>query len=66
MKSPMQNIVWDLVELPNGRSTVGCKLVFKEKSDALEKLRDTERGLYHWDLHRDTDKTMMKLSCRAV
>ena len=34
MNSLVQNDVWDLVELPNGRSTVGCKWVFKKKSDA--------------------------------
>ena len=34
MKSLMQNDVWDLVELPNGRNAVGCKWVFKKKSDA--------------------------------
>jgi len=34
MNSLVQNDVWDLVELPNGRSTVGYKWVFKKKSDA--------------------------------
>ena len=38
MKSLMQNEVWDLVELPNGRSAVGCKWVFKKKSDAEGKV----------------------------
>ena len=33
MKSLVQNDVWDLVELPNGRSAVGCTWVFKKKSD---------------------------------
>ena len=31
MKSLHDNDVWDLVELPAGRKTVGCKWVFKEK-----------------------------------
>ncbi len=34
MKSLKQNDVWDLVELPSGKSTVGSKWVFKTKSDA--------------------------------
>ena len=34
MKSLTENDVWDLVELPNGRNAVGCKWVFKKKSDA--------------------------------
>ena len=38
MKSLMQNEVWDLVQLPNGRSAVGCKWVFKKKSDAEGKV----------------------------
>jgi len=45
MNSLVQNDVWDLVELPNGRSTVGCKWVFKKKSDADGKLKDTRQGL---------------------
>ena len=38
MKSLMHNDVWDLVELPNGRSAVGCKWVFKKKSDSEGKV----------------------------
>ena len=39
MKSLMHNNVWDLVELPNGRSEVGCKWVFKKKSDSEGKVK---------------------------
>jgi len=47
MNSLVQNDVWDLVELPNGKSTVGCKWVFRKKSDLMqkEKLKDTRQGL---------------------
>ena len=34
MKLLKQSDVWDLVDFPNGRNGVGCKWVFKEKSDA--------------------------------
>jgi hypothetical protein len=34
LKSMNQNEVWDLVELPEGYKKVGCKWVFKTKSDS--------------------------------
>ncbi|RVW61091.1 Retrovirus-related Pol polyprotein from transposon TNT 1-94 [Vitis vinifera] len=35
MSSMKCNDVWDLVELPNGVKTIGCKWVFKTKKDLL-------------------------------
>ncbi|RVW72869.1 Retrovirus-related Pol polyprotein from transposon TNT 1-94 [Vitis vinifera] len=35
MSSMKCNDVWDLVELPNGVKTIGCKWVFKTKKDSL-------------------------------
>ncbi|WKA11122.1 hypothetical protein VitviT2T_028652 [Vitis vinifera] len=35
MSSMKCNDVWDLVELPNGAKTIGCKWVFKTKKDSL-------------------------------
>ena len=34
LKSMVQNEVWDLIELPEGRQKVGCKWVFKTKRDS--------------------------------
>ena len=36
MDSPSANEVWDLVELPKGRKTVGLKWLFKTKKDVHE------------------------------
>jgi hypothetical protein len=33
LESMKENIVWDLVDLPNGAKPVGCKWVFKTKLD---------------------------------
>ncbi|RVW79242.1 Retrovirus-related Pol polyprotein from transposon TNT 1-94 [Vitis vinifera] len=35
MSSMKCNDVWDLVKLPNGAKTIGCKWVFKTKKDSL-------------------------------
>ena len=35
MKSMISNLVWNLVEFPNGVKSVGCKCVFKRKKDSL-------------------------------
>ena len=32
--TPQKNGVWDLVELPHGCKPIGCKWVFKTKSDS--------------------------------
>ena len=34
MDSMSSNPVWDLVELPNGVKTIGCRWVFKTKKDS--------------------------------
>jgi len=34
LKSMDQNKVWDIVELPEGYKTIGCKWVFKTKCDS--------------------------------
>jgi hypothetical protein len=34
LKSMDQNKVWDIIELPEGYKTVGCKWVFKTKCDS--------------------------------
>ncbi|KAK9160022.1 hypothetical protein Syun_006363 [Stephania yunnanensis] len=35
MNSMSSNDVWDLVELPKGAKTIGCKWIFKTKKDSL-------------------------------
>ena len=35
MNSKASNQVWDLVELPDGVKSIGCKWVFKTKKDSL-------------------------------
>ena len=35
MNSMTSNGVWNLVELPNGAKSIGCKWVFKTKKDSL-------------------------------
>ena len=37
MKSMDDNHVWDLVELPDGFKTIGCKWVYKTKRDSKGK-----------------------------
>ena len=54
MKSLMLSDVWGSVEMPNGINGVGWKWVFK-------KFYDIRLGLQPKDMHRDTDKTMMRL-----
>ena len=34
LKSMKDNEVWDLVELPKGIKTIGCKWIFKTKHDS--------------------------------
>jgi Reverse transcriptase (RNA-dependent DNA polymerase) len=38
IKSMSDNKVWDLVEIPNGAKTVGCKWVYKTKCDSKGKV----------------------------
>ena len=38
MKSMSDNKVWDLVEIPKGAKTVGCKWVYKTKYDSQGKV----------------------------
>ncbi|RVW58770.1 Retrovirus-related Pol polyprotein from transposon TNT 1-94 [Vitis vinifera] len=45
MSSMKCNDVWDLVELPNGVKTIGCKWVFKTKKDSLGNIEDTRPDL---------------------
>ena len=35
MESMAKNQVWELVELPRGASTIGCKWVYKTKRNAF-------------------------------
>jgi len=35
MNSMQSNGVWNLVKLPNGAKTIGCKWVFRTKRDSL-------------------------------
>ena len=39
MQSMYDNQVWDLVDLPNGSKPVGCKWVFKKKTDVDGKVQ---------------------------
>ncbi|RVW57956.1 Retrovirus-related Pol polyprotein from transposon TNT 1-94 [Vitis vinifera] len=53
MSSMKCNDVWDLVELPNGAKTIGCKWVFKTKKDSLGNIENTRPDLLqraHFDL----------------
>ena len=38
LKSMVESKVWDLVELPKGSKTIGCKWVFKTKRDSKGKV----------------------------
>ena len=49
MESLIKNDTWDLVKLPNGRNTIGSKLVFKRKTNAVNqvekfKVRSISKG----------------------
>ena len=49
LKSMKDNEVWDLVELPKGIKTIGCKWIFKTKHDSkgnveIYKARLVEKG----------------------
>ena len=45
MKSMATNKVWDLVDLPEGHKTIGCKWVYKTKHDSLVKSNDIKLDL---------------------
>ena len=38
LKSMCSNQVWDLIEIPDGVKTVGCKWVYKNKCDSKGKI----------------------------
>ncbi|KAK1667613.1 hypothetical protein QYE76_055772 [Lolium multiflorum] len=50
MKSMSTNDVWDLVEIPEGAKTVGCKWVYKTKRDSKGDIEryQSNPGLDHW------------------
>ena len=43
--SMMSNSVWDLVELPNGVKSIGCRWVFKQRKTHKATLRDIRQDL---------------------
>ena len=45
LKSMSINKVWDLVELPQGSATIGCKWIFKTKRDSKGKINDLRPDL---------------------
>ena len=46
MKSMASNGVWDLVELPNGNKSIGCKWVFKTKRDLNDQVERYKARLF--------------------
>ena len=52
LKSMSSNQVWDLIEIPDGVKTVGCKWVYKTKCDSKEKIERFESRLELKGLHR--------------
>ena len=45
LKSMDENQVWDLVDSPPGVTAIGCKWVFKKKTDVDGMFRSTKLGL---------------------
>ena len=44
LKSMKDNEVWDIVELPKGIKTIGCKWILKTKHDSKAMSKDTRSG----------------------
>ena len=53
MKSMNANEVWDLVEIPKGAKTVGCKWVYKTKYDPNGNVESIKPDLWQKDLHKE-------------
>ncbi|RVX13369.1 Retrovirus-related Pol polyprotein from transposon TNT 1-94 [Vitis vinifera] len=59
MSSMRCNNVWDLVELPNGAKSIGCKWVFKIKKDSLGNIERYKAGLVTKGIHFDLELQQM-------
>ncbi|RVW44023.1 Retrovirus-related Pol polyprotein from transposon TNT 1-94 [Vitis vinifera] len=57
LKSMKDNEVWDLVELPKGIKTIGCKWIFKTKHDSKGNVENTRPAHFDLELHQMDVKT---------
>ena len=51
LKFMRDNDVWDLVELPKGKKSIGCKWVFKIKQDSNDNVKSYKARLFHKEIH---------------
>ena len=58
--SLLDNETWELVKLPEGWKTVGCKWVFRVKYDVKAESSALKVDLLHTDIRKSTVSTMMK------
>jgi len=73
LKSMDQNKVWDIVELPEGYKTIGCKWVFKTKRDSKGNIKRYKVRLVakcftqKWGIdYKDTFSPVFKDSLRII
>ena len=64
MKSKYQNLInnktWELVPLPKGRKSIGCKWIFKVKYNADGSVECYKARLGHWDTCKKKVKTTLR------
>ena len=46
MESLHKNQTWELVELPTGKKTIGCKWFYKKKKSSIIKIMGTIQGSF--------------------
>ncbi|RVW98915.1 Retrovirus-related Pol polyprotein from transposon TNT 1-94 [Vitis vinifera] len=59
LKSMKDNEVWDLVELPKGIKTIGCKWILKPNMILRAMSKDTRPGI---EIHQDRSRGLLGLS----
>jgi hypothetical protein len=62
IKSMYDNKVWDIVPLPEGMKSIGCKWIFKTQKKIQKVMwKDIKYDLLLRDLHRKNILTLQKL-----